>query len=42
MKKIINEFKTSGGKHYIATALKQIFEYYNYPLTEKMILEDMP
>lgn len=37
MKKIINEFKTSGGKHCITTALKQVFEYYNYPLTEEMI-----
>jgi hypothetical protein len=37
MKKVINEFKTSGGKHCITTALKQVFEYYNYPLTEEMI-----
>lgn len=37
MKKIINEFKTSGGKHCITTALKQVFEYYNYSLTEEMI-----
>lgn len=37
MKKIINEFKTSGGKHCITNALKQVFEYYNYPLTEEMI-----
>ncbi|MFD3448989.1 BtrH N-terminal domain-containing protein [Microbacteriaceae bacterium 4G12] len=37
MKKIINEFKTSGGKHCITTALKQVFEYYNCSLTEEMI-----
>ncbi|MDP4145718.1 MAG: BtrH N-terminal domain-containing protein [Bacillota bacterium] len=37
MKKIINEFKTSGGKHCITNALKQLFEYYNFPLTEEMI-----
>lgn len=37
MRKIINDFKTSGGKHCITTALKQVFEYYNCPLTEEMI-----
>lgn len=37
MKKIINGFKPSGGKHCITTALKQVFEYYNYTLTEEMI-----
>lgn len=37
MEKIINGFKTSGGKHCITTALKQVFEYYNYPMTEEMI-----
>lgn len=37
MKKVINEFKTSGGKHCITTALKQVFKYYKYPLTEEMI-----
>lgn len=37
MKKVIDEFKISGGKHCITTALKQVFEYYNYPLTEEMI-----
>lgn len=37
MRKIIDDFKTSGGKHCITTALKQVFEYYNYPLTEEMI-----
>ena len=37
MKKIIENFKTSGGKHCITTALKQVFEYYDYPLTEEMI-----
>lgn len=37
MKKVINNFKTSGGKHCITNALKQVFEYYDYPLTEEMI-----
>jgi hypothetical protein len=37
MKKIINGFKTYGGKHCITTALKQVFEYYHLPLTEEMI-----
>lgn len=37
MRKIIKDFKTSGGKHCITTALKQVFEYYTYPLTEEMI-----
>jgi len=37
VRKIINDFKTSGGKHCITTALKQVFEYYNCPLTEEMI-----
>ncbi len=37
MRKIIHEFKTSGGKHCITTALKQVFEYYHHPLTEEMI-----
>lgn len=37
MKKIIENFKPSGGKHCITTALKQIFDYYNYPITEEML-----
>lgn len=37
MKKIITDFKTRGGKHCITTALKQVFEYYNYPLSEEML-----
>ncbi|MGF7056798.1 BtrH N-terminal domain-containing protein [Brassicibacter mesophilus] len=37
MKKIVSGFKPSGGKHCITTALKQVFEYYNYSLTEEMI-----
>ena len=37
VRKIINDFETSGGKHCITTALKQVFKYYNYPLTEEMI-----
>lgn len=37
MIKVVDGFKPSGGKHCITTALKQVFEYYNYPLTEEMI-----
>lgn len=37
MKKIIDKFKPTGGKHCITTALKQVFDYYNYPMTEEMI-----
>lgn len=37
MKKIIDEFKTIGGKHCITTALKSVLNYYNYPLSEEMI-----
>lgn len=37
MRKIVNGFKPSGGKHCITTALKQVFEYYEYPITEEMI-----
>lgn len=38
MKKIVNQFKTIGGKHCITTALKQVFDYYDYSITEEMIL----
>lgn len=37
MKKIIENFKPTGGKHCITTALKQVFNYYDYPITEEMI-----
>lgn len=37
MKKIIENFYPQGGKHCITNALKQIFSYYNNPLTEEMI-----
>lgn len=37
MKKIIEEFETSGGKHCITHALKQVFTYYGHPLSEAML-----
>lgn len=37
MAKLIEGFKTSGGKHCITSALRQVFDYYNYPLSEEMI-----
>lgn len=37
MKKIVADFKPSGGKHCITTALKQIFDYNHYPLSEELI-----
>lgn len=37
MKKIVNGFSPIGGKHCITTALRQVFEYYNYKITEEMI-----
>ncbi|MDV4150493.1 BtrH N-terminal domain-containing protein [Clostridium sp. AL.422] len=37
MKKIVDKFKPTGGKHCITSALKQIFDYYNYHMTEEMI-----
>lgn len=37
MKKVLSDFKTSGGKHCITTALKQVFDYYGYVLSEEMI-----
>ncbi|WP_281813719.1 BtrH N-terminal domain-containing protein [Vallitalea longa] len=37
MKKVISKFKTSGGKHCITNALKQVFQYFDFPITEEMI-----
>lgn len=37
MKKIIKDFVPSGGSHCITAALKQIFTYYGYPLSEEMM-----
>lgn len=37
MKYVINEFKPMGGKHCITNALKQVFEYYQKPMTEAML-----
>lgn len=37
MRKIIEDFKPQGGKHCITTALKQVLEYYNYPISEELI-----
>lgn len=37
MKKIINTFKTEGGKHCITNSLKQIFNFYGYPISEEML-----
>lgn len=37
MKKVIKDFIPSGGRHCITTALKQIFTYYGYPLSEDML-----
>lgn len=39
MKYVISEFKPMGGKHCITNALKQVFEYYQKPMTEAMLLE---
>ena len=35
--KIIEGFEPQGGKHCITNSLKQIFNYYNYPLSEEML-----
>lgn len=35
--KIIEAFKQQGGKHCITNSLKQIFCYYDYPLSEEML-----
>ncbi len=37
MKRVVDKFKPTGGKHCITTALKQIFHYYDYPMTEETI-----
>ncbi|MDX8363022.1 hypothetical protein [Cytobacillus sp. IB215316] len=37
MQKLVNNFKTSGGKHCITNALQQVLKYNNYPITEEMI-----
>lgn len=37
MKSIVKDFTPLGGKHCITNALKQIFSYYRYPMTEEMI-----
>ena len=34
---LVDGFNPSGGKHCITTALKQVFEFFKYPLTEEMI-----
>lgn len=37
MKHCVKDFLPLGGKHCITNALKQIFSYYKYPLSEEMI-----
>lgn len=37
MKKIIEDFTPQGGAHCITNSLKQIFAYYEYPLSEAMM-----
>jgi len=37
MKHIIKEFNPQGGKHCITNSLKQVFNYYGYPLSEEML-----
>lgn len=37
MRKVIENFVPQGGKHCITNSLKQIFSYYNYPMSEEMI-----
>jgi len=37
MQKIIEGFAPQGGKHCITTSLKQIFDFYGYPLSEEML-----
>ena len=37
MKRIVKDFKTYGGKHCITNSMKQIFEYYNYKISEEML-----
>lgn len=36
-KHVVNNFTTSGGYHCITNSLKQIFNYYNHPMTEEML-----
>ncbi|MFV0393609.1 MAG: BtrH N-terminal domain-containing protein [Coprobacillaceae bacterium] len=38
MIKKVNDFIPQGGKHCITTALKQVFDYHGYPLSEAMML----
>lgn len=37
MTTIIENFQPSGGKHCITNSLKQIFNYYKYPISEEML-----
>ncbi|MGG5368743.1 BtrH N-terminal domain-containing protein [Enterococcus sp. AZ196] len=37
MEYIIEDFTPSGGKHCITNALKQVFDYYDHPLSEAML-----
>lgn len=37
MKKVVEDFVPQGGKHCITNALKQIFTYYGYPISEEML-----
>lgn len=37
MKKVIENFIPQGGKHCMTNSLKQIFSYYDYPISEEMI-----
>ena len=37
MKKIIENFQPLGGKHCITSSLRQIFNFYGYPLSEEML-----
>lgn len=37
MQKIIEGFAPQGGKHCITTSLKQIYDFYGYPLSEEML-----
>lgn len=37
MRKVIEDFIPQGGKHCITNALKQIFTYYDYPMSEEMM-----
>ena len=37
MEKIVDDFKTQGGKHCITNSLKQVFTYYGYAMSEEMM-----